>query len=110
MAQFYTSLANGSYETDNSSEVQQIGSFNFAQGHQLSFVVESDSPVTAGTVTVNARARGGDTFEAVPNGTIQLSNPMTLQFLFIADALQFVLSGANQTGRLRITDTSFEGN
>lgn len=110
MAQFIMSLADGMYETTDSSEIQSLGSFNFNQGHQMAFSVESATPVTAGTVTVSARARGGSSFEEIPNGTINLNNPRTLSFLFIADAFRFVLSGANQTGQLKVTDTPFEGN
>lgn len=109
MAQFYVSLADGTYETTDQAEVQQIGSFNLKQGHQLTFVTESGTPVTTGTVTVSARAVGSNTFEAVPNGSISLASPQALQFLFICDALRFVLSGADQSWRLKITDTAFNG-
>lgn len=109
MALFYIPLGPGSYETGTSPTVQ-VGSFNTALNHQLSFVVTPSSPpVTAGSLTVYARSPGSQTFEAVPGGIIDLTAPQTLLFQFLAEQYLFTVSDTVDTGSIRIMDSAFGG-
>jgi len=107
MALIVIPLANGTYTTDETPGVVTLGK-NKGFNHQMTFLLEESTPVTAGTVTVSAKSYGSEEFEPVPDGSIDLTSIGTLIFQFNSvDQYQFVVSGLTGAGRLVIKDSPF---
>lgn len=74
--------------------------------HQLSIRVSGDD--VAGTLTIYARSPGSNSFEAVPDGVVDLANIVTVLFEFCVAEYKFVLADTASTSsspRISITDT-----
>lgn len=99
--EFYIPAIDGSYYGDCSMSTHG--------NHQLS--VRPIGGGLSGELTVLARAPGSGEFEQIPDGTIDLSNPSSVMFMFSVAEYEFQLSGvagATSGSQLLITDTPLE--
>ncbi len=105
--QYRIPLTDGIYTT-GSNVTEAIGTKVKGINHQLNFAVKASSAPTAGTVTIQVRAPGSDSYEAVPDGEVGLIAPAGLLFQYLVEDYRFVVAGSDGVGQLWITDSSFE--
>lgn len=88
--------------------VEDVGMANWGN-HQLGIKVLGS--LTTGTLTISAKSVGGESFELVPSGVIDLTDINTPLFKFAASEYNFNLSditGASTGARVVITDIPVE--
>ena len=59
-----------------------------------------------GTLAIRGKKNGADNFESIPDGTVGLSDPVSLQVEGVIEEYEFTLSGVTGTDDIVITDTS----
>jgi len=104
MAIYQVPLVNGIY---SSNTVGRIGGHNHAFTHQVSVNPNTTNPV--GTLTIEARSKGSDKFEAIDGGEIDISSPESVLFQFNVEEYRFTVSGAGGTGVALVSDSQVRG-
>ena len=107
MARFQIPLTDGVYIASNPDQVDRDGLFNFHLNHQLNFEIKATTFPTAGQVVVDVKAPSSNTWEAIPDGTVQFSDLSGLLTQYKASDYRFTVSGSDGVGHLTITDTKF---
>lgn len=91
------------YQLDVENGTQDIKS---RQGgelyHDLAFRISGSSP--SGTITVIAKKYGSSNFESIPDGTIDLSSPVSILFTGGVAEYRFVISGVSGISSIYVTD------
>lgn len=103
MSRYIIPIQDGTYNTESGGGARVIGELTDSSNHQLSFSYSGVTP-SAGTLQVFAKADGCDIYEPLPDGTIDLNEPLSLLFTFRSSHYQFVLSGVSGSGYLTIID------
>lgn len=59
-----------------------------------------------GTLVIKGRKIGSSVFEDIPDGTITLSAPVSIQVEGVIEAYEFTISGISGSDTVQVTDTS----
>lgn len=104
MAKYSVPLTPGTYDSD---DIVKSGPDNDTFDHQLSFKING-SP-TGGTLQIQTRSPGSDTYENVPNGMVDLTAIQTVLFQFKVRDYRFIVAGTGVTsGEVVVSDISFD--
>ena len=99
MSSFILPLVDGVYIKPTASRYERL--------HDLAV---NTTNITAGTLTVTGRKPGSSVFETIPDGTIDLSAPVSVLFEGTVEEYHFELTGVTGTAEsLVITDTATGG-
>lgn len=99
MTRMVIAAANGTY-----THKVDVANKGIQAGHQVT--VSLDGTATAGTISISAKGVEGGDFEAIPDGTLDLTALLSLQFTFVTTEFQFVVSGFTGTAtEIVINDT-----
>lgn len=75
--------------------------------HDLYHDVAISAPgITAGTLVIKGKKVGADIYEDIPDGTINLSAPTSIQFTGSVQSYEFTVSGIAGSGGIAVSDTS----
>lgn len=102
MARMIVPIANGDYNTDDGS-MSVVGEILDSTAKQISFSYSGATP-SAGNMVVYARASDGAPWEPLPEGTVDLTNPLSILFTFSCEAYRFVLTGVSGHGFIGISE------
>ena len=107
MATYRIPEADGVYTSEDiagQERMQILGLQNRSINHQMNFVADS---ATEGSVLVEGKAPGSNTWEQAPGNPVDLSDIQGIVMQYLFREYRFTVSGSNGTGFITAKDSRF---